>query len=105
MDHLLKTKKDNIQDGVQHAFKMTWLLEIYATASDKVLCDKGFDGAKNPEHDGYKSGLASLVCKFSIKNFPVVVLKMKLCQTKNQPKNYTKQLLENLKNGKYTHLL
>ena len=35
----------------------------------------------------------------------VVVLKVNLCQTKNKLKNYTNQLLENLKNEKYTHLL
>ena len=33
------------------------------------------------------------------------VLKIKLCQTGNYQKNYTNQLLENLKNEKYAHLL
>ena len=33
----------------------------------------------------------------------VVLSKMKLCQTNNQQKNYTKLLLENLKNEKYIH--
>ena len=34
-----------------------------------------------------------------------VVLRIKICQTKNALKYYTKQLSENLKNEKYTHLL
>ena len=34
-------------------------------ASDKVLCDKAFNIAKNPKYDGYEHGLASMVYKFS----------------------------------------
>ena len=34
------------------------------TASDKVLRDKAFKIAKNPEYDGYQRGLASMVYKF-----------------------------------------
>ena len=34
------------------------------TASDKVLRDKAFNIAKNPKHDGYRRGLASVVYKF-----------------------------------------
>ena len=34
------------------------------TASDKVLCDRVFDIAKNPKYDGYQHGLASMVYKF-----------------------------------------
>ena len=33
------------------------------TASDKVLRDKAFDIAKNPQHDGYQRCLASMVYK------------------------------------------
>ena len=38
-------------------------LEI-RTASDKVLRDKAFSIAKNPKHDGYQRGLASIDYKF-----------------------------------------
>ena len=31
------------------------------TASDKVLRNKAFNNAKNPKHDGYQRGLASVV--------------------------------------------
>ena len=34
------------------------------TASDKILRDKAFNIAKNPKHDGYQRGLASMVYKF-----------------------------------------
>ena len=34
------------------------------TQSDKVLKDKGFEIARNPEYDGYRRGLALMVCKF-----------------------------------------
>ena len=33
------------------------------TASDKILRNKAFNIAKNPKYDGYKRGLASMVCK------------------------------------------
>ena len=33
------------------------------TASDKILCDKAFNIAKNPKYDGYQRGLASMVHK------------------------------------------
>ena len=34
------------------------------TASDKLLRDKAFNVAKNPEYDEYQRGLASMVHKF-----------------------------------------
>ena len=34
------------------------------TASDKVLRDKAFNIAKNPEYDGHQRGLVSMVYKF-----------------------------------------
>ena len=34
------------------------------TVSDKILCDKAFNIAKNPKYDGYQRGLASMVYKF-----------------------------------------
>ena len=34
------------------------------TASDKILCDKAFNVAKNPKYDGYQRGLASMVNKY-----------------------------------------
>ena len=34
------------------------------TSSDKILCGKAFNIAKNPKYDGYQHGLASMVYKF-----------------------------------------
>ena len=64
-------------------------------AADKVLCDKPFNIAKDPKCDGYQQRLASIVYKL-IKKLLVVVLKMRIFLIKNQQKNYTNQLLENL---------
>ena len=41
---------------------------IIRTKSDKVLRDKAYDSATNPEYDGYQRGLASMVYKFFDKN-------------------------------------
>ena len=78
---------------------------IIIRASDKILHDKAFNIAKNSVYDGYRRGLASMVYKSLIKRLRVVLLKIKICKTKNSLKNYTTQLLENLKKEKYTHLL
>ena len=40
---------------------------INRTKSDKVLRDKAYDIASNPEYDGYQRGLASMVYNFLIK--------------------------------------
>ena len=37
---------------------------INRTKSDKVLRDKAYNIASNPEYDGYQRGLASMVYKF-----------------------------------------
>ena len=73
------------------------------TAAGKVLPDKAFNIAKNRKYDRYQRGLASMVYNFFEKQ--VVVSTIKICQTKNWLMNYTNQLLENLKNEKYTNLL
>ena len=38
------------------------------TASDKVLCDKTFNIAKNSKYDGYQRELVSMVYKYFVKN-------------------------------------
>ena len=37
---------------------------VTKTASDKLLCNKVFNIAKNPKYDGYQRDLASMVYKF-----------------------------------------
>ena len=53
------------------------------TASDKIMCDKAFNSAKDPKYDGYQIVLASMVYRFFNKKLPVAVLKMRICQTSN----------------------
>ena len=53
------------------------------TAADKVLCDKAFNIAKNPNYDGYQCRLASMVYNFLSIKLLVKQLKMKLCLRKN----------------------
>ena len=48
------------------------------TASDKILCDKAFDIAKNPKYDGYKRGLISMVYNFFFTKIP---LRLQLSET------------------------
>ena len=43
-------------------------------ASDKILCDKAFNIAKNLKYDRCQKGLASMVYTFLIKRFLVVVI-------------------------------
>ena len=53
------------------------------TASDKILCDKEFNIAKNPKYDRYQRSLASMVYKiFGKKKHLVEQPKMKLCLIK-----------------------
>ena len=52
------------------------------TASDKILCDKVFNIAKNPKHDGCQRCLALMVYKFYDKKYGGVI-KKKLCLIKN----------------------
>ena len=49
---------------------------VKRTQSDKVLKDKAFKIANNPNYDGYQRGLASMVYKFLIKSLKEVVLLM-----------------------------
>ena len=52
------------------------------TASDKILCDKAFDIAKNPKYDGWQRSLDSMIYNLFDKKRLVEQLKMKICQTK-----------------------
>ena len=53
------------------------------TASDKILCDKAFNIAKNPTYDDIKGVLLQWFIYFLIKRLLVELLKMKICKTKN----------------------
>ena len=53
----------------QNKLDKAWLMETFKdlskkTASDKILCDKAFNIAKNSKNDGYHYGFASMIDKF-----------------------------------------
>ena len=75
------------------------------TASDKFLRDKAFNIAKNPKYDEYQRGLSSMVYKFFDKESLVVALIIQLNKINHWLKNYTNQLLGNLKKEKCIHHL
>ena len=71
------------------------------TAADKIFHYKAFNNAKNPKYDGSQYRLASMIYKFIYKNIQIQAKKQELVlRTRNQLKNYTNQLSENLKNEK-----
>ena len=51
-------------------------------ASCKISHDKAFNIARNPKYHGYQRSLPSMVYKCLIKKLLLVLLKVKLCQTK-----------------------
>ena len=68
---------------------------VKRTQSDKVLRDKAFKIASDPKYDGYQTGLASMVYKFSLVE---VVLLMN--QIISWQINFINQLFENSKKRK-----
>ena len=71
------------------------------TAADKILRYKAFNNAKNLKYDGSQCRFASMIYKFIDQNIQIQAKKQELVmRTRNQLKNYTKQLSENLKNEK-----
>ena len=76
---------------------------VKRTQSDKVLKNKAFKIASNPNYDGYQRGLASTFYKFFDKKLKEVVLLMN--QIIKWHMNFTNQLLENLKKEKFIHLV
>ena len=89
--------------------------------SDKVLLDKAFNNAKNSKYVGYPVSMASMFYKVFDKmskvraathtnklpttTFSEAVTREIVSNQQLTSLNCTKHLLENSKNGKYTHLL
>ena len=67
------------------------------TAADKVLGDKAFHIAKNPNNVGYQRGIASMVYRYFDKKTAGGTIENEIISNK--------ELLENLRKEKYTHLL
>ena len=75
------------------------------TATDKVLCVKTFNIAKNKKYDGYQRELASMVFNFFDKKTSGGAVKKEIMQNEELAKNYANQLLENLSKEKNIHCL
>ena len=69
------------------------------TAADNVLRDKAFNIAKNPKHDEYQCGLASMLYNFLIKKVKVVLLK-KIMQNEELAKELRKPILRKFEKRK-----
>ena len=65
-------------------------------AFDKLLHDKAFNIAKNPKHDGYKRGLASLVYKFFDKKTAGRAIKNEIMSNKELAKELHKPIIRKL---------
>ena len=66
---------------------------------------KSIEADKNPKHDGCQRGLAWIVYKCFDKKLLVVGIKKENISNKELAEVLKKQLLENLENKSYTHLL
>ena len=72
------------------------------TDSDKVFRYKAFNIGKNPKHDEYQRGLASMAYTFFDKKSKITDVAM--LQMKNSQMNFINQLSENLKKEKYIYI-
>ena len=78
------------------------------TQSHKALRDKAFEIAKNPNNDGNRRGLASMVYKFFEKKsalLNLVEVLLNLCQIIKLKIYFIGSSLENLREEKFIHLL
>ena len=72
---------------------------------DKILRDKAFSIAKNPDNDGYQTGLASMVYKFFDKNTSDSSIKNENILNKEPAKELHKPISRKFNKKKYNHLL
>ena len=70
------------------------------TIADKVLCEKGFNIAKNPKYDGYQRGLASMVYNFFDKKFSGGTVKNEIIFNKQLAKELQKPIIRKFKKRK-----
>ena len=70
------------------------------TVSDQILCDKVFNIAKNPKYDGYQSGIASMVYKFSDKKTPGGAIKNETMSNKKLAEELQKPIIRQFKKRK-----
>ena len=74
------------------------------TASGKICHYKAFNIARNPKYDTCQRDLASIVYNFFNKKTFNIAVKNENISNQELADELHKQLLENLKNEKYTHV-
>ena len=74
------------------------------TATDKVLCDKTFNIAKNPKYDGYQCGLTSMGCKFSDKKISGGIVENEIMSNKCLAEELHKSIIKKF-NGTKVHFV
>ena len=67
--------------------------------SDKVLKNKAFSIAKNPQYDGYQRGLASMVYKFFDKKSSGSGIKNEIEQNEQLAEELHEPIIKKLKNN------
>ena len=70
------------------------------TAADKELRDKAFNIAKDPKHDGYQRGLASMVYKFFDKKASCGTIKYELIFNKELAEQSLKPIIKKFEKRK-----
>ena len=70
------------------------------TVADKVLRDKALNIAKNPKHDGYECGLASMVYKFFDKKTSGGTVKSEIISNKELAEELHEQIIRKFKKSK-----
>ena len=75
------------------------------TFADKVLPDKEFNIAKDPEYDGYQRGLASMVYNFFDKNTFDSRIKNEDIPNKKLAEKLHKPIIRKFNKKRYTYLL
>ena len=78
---------------------------INRTNADKVLKDKAYNIASNPEYDGYQRGLASMVYNFFDKKSLGSGINTAKPSSSKLADELHKPVLKNLTKGKYIHNL
>ena len=70
------------------------------TATEKVLCDKANNIAKNPKYDGYHRGLASMVCKCFDKKTSAGVFKNEIVSNQELAEDIHKPIIRKFEKRK-----
>ena len=70
------------------------------TQSDKVLKDKAFETASNPNYDGYQRGLASMVYKFFDKKSKIAGIKNEIKENQQLANEFHKPIIRKFKKRK-----